>query len=76
MPSDGVRKISSTFYSLGPLAKSVQDLYDLYKVLVEDELGQIAVPPLFTTGFQNLTVDPSTPRFGTSEMIIYIHLSV
>lgn len=54
------------------MAKSVQDLYDLYKVLVEDELGQTAAPPLSTSGFEDLTVgflDPDVWIFGDE----YLH---
>jgi hypothetical protein len=54
------------------MAKSVQDLYDLYRVLVEDESGQAAAPPLPTSGFQNLTVgflDPEVWIFGDE----YLH---
>lgn len=72
IPSDGVWTISSKFDSPGPMAKSVQDLYDLYRVLVEDESGQAAAPPLPTSGFQNLTVgflDPEVWIFGDE----YLH---
>lgn len=44
------------------MAKSVQDLYDLYQVLVEDEPGQIAAPPLSSAGFQNLTIGFLNPE--------------
>lgn len=53
------------------MAKSVQDLYDLYRVLVEDESEQIAVPSLSSSGFQNLTVgflDPEVWIFGDESL--------
>lgn len=54
------------------MAKSVQDLYDLYKILVQDESGQMAAPPLSSTGFQDLTLgflDPEVWIFGDE----YLH---
>lgn len=54
------------------MAKSVQDLYELYKVLVEDESGQMAAPQLSSSGFQDLTVgflDPDVWIFGDE----YLH---
>ncbi|KAL1857106.1 hypothetical protein Daus18300_010449 [Diaporthe australafricana] len=72
IPSDGVWTISSKFDSLGPMAKSAHDLYDLYRALVEDESGQEIVPPLTSSGFQSLTVgflDPEVWIFGDE----YLH---